>query len=428
MDQENKWHHKKWNEGRLRPSYADSLQLFFFSILMFAFTVPIYILKPSFIDFNSLPFYMISLFLLLGVFMFLHGIVKFLRTFRFRGTEIRIKSMPGVIGGKLEGDILLRSKLPENDIHLRIYNEEEITTQRRSGGKSHSKVTHNIHFEKRISLDPKSFRESPMGLTLPFRFQIPYGFKDESDSDEKMENDTRRRYKWMMHLQCNLPGRDMDLTFELPVYNTSNSDPSITEFKSELSHGRTDTKANLVSLIEIKEEKSLVYKFSGWPNFGMLSIVFLLSLFFIVPSIYFTNTLLSDAFQEDGFYWSELLGFELIFLPFCYLIALLMLLIMIQSFVGKTLTVMKDSLKLKSRLFLYRKDVELSRETIKGIAIKKSGSYGKTPTYRVEAILHEEKKGKRISPRQKISKDDLMKSDAEHLQLSVCEYMQLPLI
>ncbi|MDX1481255.1 MAG: DUF3592 domain-containing protein [Woeseiaceae bacterium] len=128
---------------------------------------------------------------------------------RFGPAPVVLDPFPGSIGGHVGGTIDLA--LPYDSRH-----EFRVTLT-------------SIHSYESGSGDDKSRREkaewqaatvplaepAPRGTRLTFRFDVPAGL-EESDIDQ---DDSY--YLWRLHLEAELPGTDLDRSYEIPVFATA---------------------------------------------------------------------------------------------------------------------------------------------------------------------------------------------------------------
>lgn len=155
------------------------------------------------------PVLIIALFFGLGVW-FLQRAVRALRiAARYGSAQFLMTSMPGVVGGKLAGVVRVFDFVePEDHYAIELRCERIIrrgkSTRRRTEWSGH------------LVLDPKKLSARKDGVQLPVLFAIPYGLPS-----------TARGVEWILTVRAKQPGLDLELSFEVPVYQTAESRPDV---------------------------------------------------------------------------------------------------------------------------------------------------------------------------------------------------------
>jgi hypothetical protein len=151
---------------------------------------------------------------------------------RFGTSVFEPSSVPGVIGGHLEGWIHTRLRVPPKaPLQLSLVCTRMITTSgRRTGGRSRS-VRSDVLWQADHLVSRDRISLGPQGMTIPVRIGIPYGLKssDSEDSDDKV--------LWHLLVVGELPGIDLRIEFLVPVFVTADSNPALT-------HERVDEEAD----------------------------------------------------------------------------------------------------------------------------------------------------------------------------------------
>lgn len=132
---------------------------------------------------------------------------------KWNQAELRISTLPGVIGGPFTGAVILKQKFPPTtvfDVNLKC---ELSTTQR------HHKKTETKRIDKWSSTlyIEKPLGGSPAGTTaIPISFAIPYNAMPTGT----VANDTVR---WVLSVQKKEEVSTGGASFEIPVYKTADS-------------------------------------------------------------------------------------------------------------------------------------------------------------------------------------------------------------
>lgn len=140
---------------------------------------------------------------LIGVWLLVRAVRQTIQHFKFGRSYLQLKTLPGVIGGKLSGDLVLRGRLRALravDVALRCV--RTVTT-----GSGDNRSTR----KETLWEDTKQFdRLSVFGqnqVSVAVEFQIPEGQRSSSDDID-----------WVLKATGAVPGVDVDLEFSVPVY------------------------------------------------------------------------------------------------------------------------------------------------------------------------------------------------------------------
>jgi len=127
----------------------------------------------------------------------------------------RPATLPGVIGGMLEGEVHLSHALvPEEGCELRLDCVERV----RSGGdSSHERIL----WQEKDHVAAHRVRPGPRGSAVPVGFRIPWG-------ETPTQTTGRQPVFWRLTLSARLPGPDLSSHFEVPVFVTADSDEALT--------------------------------------------------------------------------------------------------------------------------------------------------------------------------------------------------------
>jgi len=139
---------------------------------------------------------------------------------KFGKSVFRMKPVPGVIGGYLEGVIEIPVRLePLNGFDLELS-----CIQRIMDGKAEDVIW---HVKKNIaqSVDVKDEKRS----VIPVRFGIPYEGVEENPCKGVGYNTVR----WRLEAKAELPGLDYRERFEVPVRKTAESSPDFADLDKE---------------------------------------------------------------------------------------------------------------------------------------------------------------------------------------------------
>jgi hypothetical protein len=221
------WEHRRWRGGVVRHRQAWEILLFFFAGTAFA-GAGIWMLIGNSRDTLRqewpLPI-VIATVLLLGTGLGIAAFVLLFRWLCFRDCQVRMRTMPGVIGGHFVGEVFLPASLP-NDADVRLELLCESTTN--SPGSEGGNTSISIDWSYKVCIR-SAMRQAGNSGRVPFDFTIPYGLHDETDEFRSEQTNTSTTFKWHLRVMAELPGADLNLKFHVPVFNTAASDPTLTQ-------------------------------------------------------------------------------------------------------------------------------------------------------------------------------------------------------
>jgi hypothetical protein len=155
----------------------------------------------------------IALFPLVGVVLASGALVMLARWRRFRGSHFRMAHVPGVVGGRLAGVIIVPRRLsPDDGFRLRL-----VCTKTDSDGEHN---TDRIIWESEKLIARTLDSSQPGETAIPVSFAIPSACV--ATSDEAL-------IKWHVECKAALPGPDLALAFEVPVFRTADSRDEVDE-------------------------------------------------------------------------------------------------------------------------------------------------------------------------------------------------------
>jgi len=162
-------------------------------------------------------------FCLIGLGLFAWAVRRTWAWLRFGESVLELASVPGVIGGTLEGQIQTGIQTsPTKPIQLALICIRKHSVKR---FKRESEITQDIIWQTDRSVAVGRFNRGPRGLAIPLHILIPYGLpnSDNSNVDEQI--------LWQLVVSGDLPGIDFRAEFLVPVFVTANSKSEWTEEK-----------------------------------------------------------------------------------------------------------------------------------------------------------------------------------------------------
>lgn len=199
---------RQWRSGVLHPDGgAELVMLGLFVLVWNAISLPAVLAFEKEWSSGNLWMLLVLLFPLIGIGMVVYWLRKWRHYRRFGKLRLRLKPMPGRVGGELAGDIELHGELPQGAsvvLTLSVSNR-----QVRGSGKNKS-TNESLLWEQQ-----QDARVSRIGLEraiIPLRFNIPEGLPASSWMN------FRDQLVWRLRVRAALAGVDLDTQFELPVF------------------------------------------------------------------------------------------------------------------------------------------------------------------------------------------------------------------
>lgn len=158
---------------------------------------------------SNLVFVLVGLFPLFGIFMLISAIRETIRWKKFGQSIFEMRSVPGVIGGKLEGNIYSGLKeTPSGGVMLTLSCINRITT---GAGKNRS-VREKVLWEEKQNVNSGYLTQYMGGKIIPVSFNIPTHCI--STNNENPQN----LIIWRLRADASVPGIDYKAVFEVPVF------------------------------------------------------------------------------------------------------------------------------------------------------------------------------------------------------------------
>ena len=225
---------EEWAAGKIR-SQTKSVAIFVWvlALLWNGFLWPVLALVWGDPD-KTAMIKIVAVFCLVGVLLLFWALRETAAWFRFGTSIFELTSIPGLVGGALEGRIRTRlKKRPTSPVQLTLSCSRRVTTteirdpSERTRGVSSPRertcVTTEPQWRGGCKVPPESLSREPDGLTIPVRIAIPSGVpgSDDSDPDD--------RIVWTLGATADLPGVDFGAAFSVPVFETRDSRHDLTQ-------------------------------------------------------------------------------------------------------------------------------------------------------------------------------------------------------
>jgi hypothetical protein len=131
---------------------------------------------------------------------------------KFKRSSFIMSTFPGVIGGKLEGEIQTRSRhVPCDGFDLKLSCIEMDITFR----KSFHSIAETVLWESKKKVRIESMHMGPGGIAFPISFTIP-ATAEETDTLSR-----ERRVYWLLTAHCSGDEHGFTAAFKVPVFRVT---------------------------------------------------------------------------------------------------------------------------------------------------------------------------------------------------------------
>jgi hypothetical protein len=222
------WNHRRWRGGVCRPELGGAAGLLWFLALCFCAAVAGIAWKAP----EMLHFALVRWKVLIpggcgvvGVLFTVFALKATARWLRFGRCVVRPVTLPGVIGGRFRGELLLPADFPAGtDVRLELACETTTTTPG-TGKDDGTRVEVARAWARTVCLTVSDGFRHDGSCAVPFDFIVPYGLPDETNSRE--EGRVRIDVAWRLRAFARLRGPDLNITYTVPVFVTCESDPNV---------------------------------------------------------------------------------------------------------------------------------------------------------------------------------------------------------
>lgn len=216
---------KDWATGRIKClSTAGLWVMGVFAFFWNAISAPILILgRDQVFDPHNRAALLALLFPAIGLLMIIYWLLLLVRHRRFGDSYFQMASVPGVIGGKLAGAVLVAKHIqPPAGFTVALTCIRTITT----GSGEDSSTSKEILHQEEMVVSRELLEKDNTRTAIPILFGIPYCAVPTGDSGP------RESVSWLLSVNAKLQGPDYDVQFDVPVYRTEESSP---DFKLDTS-------------------------------------------------------------------------------------------------------------------------------------------------------------------------------------------------
>lgn len=209
-----KWN-SEWETGWVSTKSHKQVGIFWlFAVLFMGFGIPIIIKVVG--DGGKEPLLLIFLlFPLMGVVMFIQAFMKTLERRRFRNVALELTTNPAPIGGRFRGIVWVPYKHNVNDtVRLKVRNYHLYFEERGAGSDRREVRFEDSLWETQVEINPSNISRTDSGeTTIPVEFDVP------PDAAPSTMDDMKDCIQWDIKLESEIPGIDLDVSFDIPVFN-----------------------------------------------------------------------------------------------------------------------------------------------------------------------------------------------------------------
>ncbi len=207
-----------WAQGFAEPEWRSTAATFgAMGLLFLLVSIPgVAAIPKNWHGHNRYVTLVVLLFPLAGLYLVSQSLFAFFRDRKFRQARLTLSSLPGVIGGRLQGRVESGFLFPSGaqvDLTLSC-----IRSYVSNSGSSRSRWE-NVLWQDKHAVTAYA---GGAGSYLPVEFTIPY---DARETDGRNAND---EIFWRLTAVAALPGLDFRASFKAPVFKTEASDAALT--------------------------------------------------------------------------------------------------------------------------------------------------------------------------------------------------------
>lgn len=212
---------EEWAERRISSrTGASAAMLWVFGLVWCAISAPLAWKLPEEVTRQGNPLIWLFLaFPLVGIGLLVWALRSTLRWRRFGSSVLELKTLPGVIGGRLEATLQLSA-------HLDAPEGMELALEcihKRTTGSGKNRSTHeHILWQREHTVPRDAFGLGMTGTAVPVEFTVPYGCRATCGSD------TDDEILWRVAAKAEVAGVDYYARFEVPVFETEESSEEVT--------------------------------------------------------------------------------------------------------------------------------------------------------------------------------------------------------
>lgn len=213
---------QEWAERRISSrTGATAVVLGLFGTVWTAISTPLMFRLPEEAARQQTPLVWLALlFPVVGVAMLVAALRAFLRWRKFGASVLELKTLPGVVGGRLEAVLQLSARIDApGGMELALECVHQQTT-----GSGRDRSTHErLLWKREQTVPPGRFGLGPDGTAVPVEFTIPWGCEATRDTN------TDDEIVWRVEAKADVAGVDYYACFDVPVFVTAESSEDVND-------------------------------------------------------------------------------------------------------------------------------------------------------------------------------------------------------
>jgi hypothetical protein len=246
---EDPWRWKsEWEDGRIRASgragfVMPGIMALFWNLV----SLPLlFVLPEEIFEKGNRAALLGFIFPLVGLGLLVWAGRAFLRWKKYGDSVFEMSSLPGVVGGTLEGRILTSVAIETvSGFDLTLNCVHRVT---KGSGDSH-RTTESILWQQQQHLERELLDYDPTRSSIPVLFAIPY---DSEPTEERSDDD---EILWRLEVEAETPGIDYAAKFQVPVFKTAESQADFElEDSAQPSHLSAQDPVTLLAAEGIRKE------------------------------------------------------------------------------------------------------------------------------------------------------------------------------
>jgi hypothetical protein len=246
---EDPWRWKpEWADGRIRASgragfVMPGIMALFWNLV----SLPLlFVLPEEIFEKGNRAALLGFIFPLVGLGLLVWAGRAFVRWKKYGDSVFEMSSLPGIVGGKLEGRILTSVAIDTaSGFELTLNCVHRVT---KGSGDSRS-TTESILWQQQQHLERELLDYDPTRSSIPVLFGIPY---DAEPTEERSDDD---EILWRLEVEAETPGIDYAAKFQVPVFKTADSQADFElEDSAQASHLSAQDPIALLATEGIRKE------------------------------------------------------------------------------------------------------------------------------------------------------------------------------
>jgi len=208
-----------WASGRMRSSKgAVAAVACVMAVAFSGFSIPLVMRATEILEKEGLGALLAaSLFPVAALGLSYWAVRETARWLRFRGSQLELETIPGVVGGPFRATVHAGGLLtPQGGFEARLSCQKRT----RSGNKTQSTTI----WEDDLTIPTAQLMRGPFGTAVPVAFEVPFECEPSSADPTVLPS-----VSWRLEVAAEIEGADFSALFDVPIFKTDSSSPEISE-------------------------------------------------------------------------------------------------------------------------------------------------------------------------------------------------------